>query len=182
MKKISVIAPKRKKKRKDAASRLQNMSEKSSILMENAEFLYTRLFKTSEGVTPEEAKWTPIKGANDILWQLNHVSRITNLSIPRLLTGDKTWEPDDWSADYKDAELSVDQLLEDLKKGSTKVSELLGSFDDAKLEEDTNYWGGTRKLKEGLFAYLAEITHHKGQIAYLRSNYARKQGKKWKYP
>lgn len=158
------------------------MSSKSSILKENAEFLYTRLFKTSEGVTQKEAEWTPQEGANDIKWQLNHVSRITNLSIPRLLTGDKTWEPDDWPEGYKDAELSVQRLVDDLKKGSKYAFELLGSLEDAKLEEDTKYWGGTRKLKEGLFAYLAEIAHHKGQIAYLRSNYAREQGKKWKYP
>ena len=72
--------------------------------------------------------------------------------------------------------------LEDIEKSKKLVLLELGGLSNAQLEKDTTYWGGTRKQKEGLFAYLAEIAHHKGQIAYIRGTYARKQGKRWKYP
>jgi hypothetical protein len=158
------------------------LSKQVSILKENAEFLYTRLLKTTEGITPEEVKWKPAKQSNNIEWQLNHISRISNLSIPRLLKGDHDWKPDNWPKNYRDANLSIFKMIEDIEKGAKLVSELLGELDEASLEKDTKYWGGVRKLKEGLFAYLAEIAHHKGQIAYLRGTYAREHGKIWKYP
>ena len=158
------------------------MSNQSSIIKENADFLYQRLFKTLEGLTSEEAKWKPTQEANNIEWQLNHLSRITNLNIPRLVTGNKEWEPDNWPSNYKEADLESKRLLEDIRMGSVLVSELLGKLTDEQLETDTKYWGGTRKFKEGLFAYLAEIAHHKGQIAYIRGTFAREHGEKWKYP
>jgi uncharacterized damage-inducible protein DinB len=159
-----------------------DLSNQSSILKDNADFLYLRLFKTLEGLTSEEAKWTPTKEANNIEWQLNHLSRITNLNIPRLITENKEWEPDNWPSNYKEADLESTRLIEDIRKGSVLVSELLEKLTDDQLEKDTKYWGGTRKFEEGLFAYLAEIAHHKGQIAYLRGTYAREHGAKWKYP
>ena len=160
----------------------QELSEKSSILKENAEFLYTRLLKTIEGLTPEEAKWKPVKDSNNIEWQLNHLSRITNLSIPRLIKGNHSWKPDNWKSDYRDANPSIIEMIEDIEKGAKLVSELVCKLEGDTLEKDTKYWGGVRKLKEGLFAYLAEIAHHKGQIAYIRGTYAREHGKQWKYP
>jgi hypothetical protein len=158
------------------------LSKQTSILKENAEFLYTRLIKTLEGLTPEEAKWKPTTESNNIEWQLNHLSRITNLSIPRLLKQDYTWKPDNWPSDYRDANLSINRMIGDIENGAVYVSELLDELDEANLLKDTKYWGGVRKLKEGLFAYLAEIAHHKGQIAYLRAAHARTHGKQWKYP
>ena len=158
------------------------LSKQASILSENAEFLYVRLLKTTEGLTPEEAKWKPVKESNNIEWQLNHISRITNLSIPRLVKGDHNWKPDNWPLDYQDANVSTYEMISDIENGAKLVTELLGLLNEASLEKDTKYWGGVRKLKEGVFAYLAEIAHHKGQIAYLRGTYAREHGKIWKYP
>jgi len=158
------------------------MSEQSSILKENTEFLFTRLLKTVEGLTEEEAKWKPTPESNNIEWQLNHLSRITNLSMPRLIKDDKDWTPKDWDSNYKETLHDVHRLIEDIEKSKKLVLLELGGLSNAQLEKDTIYWGGTRKQKEGLFAYLAEIAHHKGQIAYIRGTYARKLGKKWKYP
>ncbi len=158
------------------------MSEQASIIKENADFLYTRLLKTIEGLSTEEAKWKPTTESNNIEWQLNHLSRITNLSIPRLIKDDHDWTPKDWPSNYKEIKHELTNLIKDIEKGKKRVLKELGELSKAQLEEDTNYWGGLRKRKEGLFAYLAEIAHHKGQIAYIRGTYARKQGKKWKYP
>ena len=158
------------------------MSQQSSILKENAEFLFTRLLKTVEGLTEEEAKWKPTPESNNIEWQLNHLSRITNLSMPRLIKDDHDWTPKDWASNYKETVHDIHRLIEDIKKGKKMVLKELDELSITQLNEETKYWGGHRKRKEGLFAYLAEIAHHKGQIAYIRGTYARKQGKKWKYP
>ena len=158
------------------------MSEQASILRENAEFLYTRLLKTIEGLSTEEAKWKPTTESNNIEWQLIHLSSITNLSIPRLIKDDHNWTPKDWSSNYKETKHEIDKLIKDIENGKKQVLNELSELSKDQLEEDTKYWGGVRKRKEGLFAYLAEIAHHKGQIAYVRGTYARIQGKKWKYP
>jgi hypothetical protein len=49
----------------------------------------------------------------------------------------------------------------------------IGKLTDAQLEEEISLWGGTKKRKVGLFAYLGEIVHHKGQIAYVRGTVKR---------
>ena len=159
-----------------------HMSDRVSIMKENAEFLYTRLFRTLEGLSKEEAEWKPTIESNNIEWQLNHLSRITNLSLPRLIKGDHDWAPEDWPTHYKDTEHGFQKMIRDIEKGKKLVLKELCELSEVQLEEDTSYWGGTRKQKEGLFAYLAEIAHHKGQIAYIRGTYARQHGKKWKYP
>jgi uncharacterized damage-inducible protein DinB len=158
------------------------MSEQASIIQENAEFLFTRLFKTVEGVTQEESEWKPTPESNNIIWQLNHLSRIINLNMPRLIKEDHEWTPKNWQPNYKEAVNDIEKLIQDIEHGKPAVLSELGNLSKAQLEKETKYWGGTRKHKEGLFAYLAEIAHHKGQIAYIRATYARLQGKKWQYP
>ena len=158
------------------------MSEQASILRENAEFLYSRLLKTIDGLSAEEAKWKPTLESNNIEWQLIHLSSITNLSLPRLIKDDHDWAPHDWPSNYKTAKHDIGNVISDIEKGVKLVLLEIGELSKAQLEEDTEYWGGQRKRKEGLFAYLAEISHHKGQIAYIRATHARLHGKKWKYP
>ena len=102
--------------------------------------------------------------------------------MPRIIKGDHGWTPNNWSLDYKETVHDTHTLIEDIEKGKKLVLMELGELSNAQLEKDTKYWGGTRKQKEGLFAYLAEIAHHKGQIAHIRGTFARIQGKKWKYP
>jgi hypothetical protein len=158
------------------------MSEQATIIQENAAFLFTRLQKTIEGLTQEESEWKPTPESNNIVWQLNHLSRIINLNMPRLIKEDKDWSPKNWDSNYKEAVIEIKKLIQDIDHGKLTVLPELGDLSKAQLEKETKYWGGTRKHKEGLFAYLAEIAHHKGQIAYIRATYARLHGKKWKYP
>ena len=158
------------------------MSDQATILKENAEFLFTRLLKTVEGATQEESEWKPTPESNNIVWQLNHLSRIINLNMPRLIKEDKEWTPKHWDSNYKEAVTDIEKLVQDIEHGKRVVLPELGDLSKDHLEKETKYWGGTRKQKEGLFAYLAEIAHHKGQIAYIRATYARLHGKKWKYP
>ncbi|MBD3172375.1 DUF664 domain-containing protein [Candidatus Bathyarchaeota archaeon] len=158
------------------------MSEQATIIKENAEFLFTRLLKTVEGLTIEESEWKPTQESNNIVWQLNHLSRIINLNMPRLIKEDHDWIPEDWLPNYRENVADINRMIQDIKNGEKVVLSELGELSTDQLEKETEYWGGTRKQKEGLFAYLAEIAHHKGQIAYIRATYARIHGKKWKYP
>jgi len=41
------------------------------------------------------------------------------------------------------------------------------------MEAEIPMWGGTRQRKEGLFAYIGEVYHHKGQVTYIRGTYKR---------
>lgn len=158
------------------------MSGQVLLLQEYASFLFTRLSKTVEGLTQEEAEWKPTIESNNIVWQLNHLSRIINLYLPRLLKDEHDYCPKGWVSNYVNSVWEVDRLIQDIRTGKEQVLLELGGLSAAQLEKDTEYWGGVRKLKIGLFAYLAEVAHHKGQIAYIRASYARLQGKTWKYP
>lgn len=158
------------------------MSEQAVIIQENAGFLFTRLKKTLEGLTQEESEWKPTPESNNIVWQLNHLSRIININMPRLIKEDFDWVPKNWSPDYKENVSDIGKLVKDINNGKEAVLPEIGELSNAQLLKETKYWGGTRKKKEGLFAYLAEIAHHKGQVAYIRGTYARLHGKKWKYP
>ena len=102
--------------------------------------------------------------------------------MPRLIKEDKEWTPKNWDSNYKEAVTVIEKLVQDIEHGKRVVLPELGDLSKDHLEKETKYWGGMRKQKEGLFAYLAEIAHHKGQIAYIRATYARLHGKKWKYP
>ena len=53
----------------------------------------------------------------------------------------------------------------------------IGKLTDAQLEEEIPLWGGTKKRKIGLFAYIGEIIHHKGQILYIRGTVKRFKAK-----
>ncbi len=72
-------------------------------------------------------------------------------------------------------------MLEDIDAGKKAVLEGIGKLSDADLEEEIPLWGGKRKRKTGLFAYLGEIVHHRGQIAYLRGTIKRLKEKDPKF-
>lgn len=151
------------------------MSEKASILKEYAEFIYQRLNNSLEDLTEKEMKWKPTDESNNIAWILNHLSRITNISLPRIIKGDPDYIPEDWPEDYREKDYSYNKLLMDINEGKEKVVNGIGKLSTKQLEEDIPLWGDKRKRKIGLFAYLGEILHHRGQIAYIRGTIKRKR-------
>jgi hypothetical protein len=68
---------------------------------------------------------------------------------------------------------SLEKMRGDIEKGKKLVLEGIGKLTSAELEEEIPLWGGTRKRKTALFAYLGELVHHNGQIAYLRGTVKR---------
>lgn len=153
------------------------MSEKGMLLKEFAEFSFSSLERTYEGITENEADWRPIPESNNVRWILNHVSRISNVALPRFIKGDPEYIPEGWPEDYRDQTYMVDKLVSDIGSGKDAVLAGLGGLTSEDLEEEIPLWGGTRKRKIALFAYLGEIVHHKGQIATLRGNIKRRREK-----
>lgn len=157
------------------------MSEKASILKEYAEYVFGRFERTVEGLTEKEMVWKPTEVSNNIEWILNHMARISNLSLPRIIKGDPDYAPEGWPEDYRDRHHSLERMLKDIDKGKKVVLEGIGVLTSAQLEEEIPLWGGTRKRKTGLFAYLGELVHHNGQIAYLMGTMKRLKEKDPKF-
>ena len=149
------------------------MTEKGSILKDQAEYIFDSIERTVEGITDAEAKWKPTDESNSISWTLNHMARIANVSIPRILKGDQEYTPAGWAADYRDKEYTVEKMVGDIKAAKTVVMEGLEGLTSEQLEEEIPLWRGKQKRKTGLFAYLGELVHHRGQVAYLKGTMGR---------
>ncbi len=150
-----------------------NMNEKGSILAEELQWAVGSLERVCKETGEEEYKWQPTKASNSVQWQLNHISRIINVALPRLIKGLEEYTPGGWVADYKDQDYPMDKLITDIKKGEAATVDLLKGLPNDALEEEIPLWGGKRIRKEGLFAYIGEVYHHKGQVAYIRGTYRR---------
>jgi uncharacterized damage-inducible protein DinB len=145
-----------------------NLSQNIQILREHAEYIFDRINRTIEGLSDNEITWSPTEVSNSIEWTLNHMARLSNLSIPRIIKGDPEFIPEGWPEDYREQSHTLEKLLGDIEEGKAMVLEGLGNMTMEDLEEELPLWGGTRKRKTGLFAYLGELVHHNGQIAYLK--------------
>jgi uncharacterized damage-inducible protein DinB len=149
------------------------MSAKAQIMKEFAEYHLNALEETLKGLDEKEANYKPTDESNTIEWIVNHLCRITNTALPRIIKGDPNYKPTAWPDDYKEQHYSLDKYMADLAAGKRAVLDGIGKLTDAELEQDIPLWGGTRKRKAGLFAYIGEIVHHKGQIAYIRGTVKR---------
>ncbi len=152
---------------------VNDLSAKAQILKELAEYHFNSLEENLKGLDEKEANYKPTVESNNIEWIVNHLCRISNTAIPRILKGDPNYKPTGWPDDYKDRHYSLAKYMEDLAVGKKTVLDGLGKLTDTQLEEEIPLWGGTKKRKVGIFAYIGEIIHHKGQIAYIRGTVKR---------
>ncbi|HUS78828.1 MAG TPA: DinB family protein [Patescibacteria group bacterium] len=153
------------------------MSEKGEVLKEMAAFAFGSIESTCEDLAEKEIDWRPVPESNNIRWILNHLARIANLSLPRIIKGDQSYAPEGWPEDYSDQTYTVEKMLADIQKGKKVVLEGLGKLTSENLEAEIPLWRGTRKRKEGVYAYIGELINHKGQIAALRGNIKRRREK-----
>lgn len=153
------------------------MDKDIATLKSFAEYAFDSLERTCQDLTEKETEWKPSEESNNIRWILNHISRITNVALPRIMTGDQEYAPEGWPKDYKEQTYSTEKLMNDLKAGRTAVIEGLSSLKSEDLAVEIPLWGGTRQRQFALNAYLGEIVNHKGQIAMLRGNVKRRREK-----
>ena len=149
------------------------MSEKAQILKEYAEYHLNSLDELLKGLEDDEANYKLTEESNSIEWIVNHLCRISNTALPRIIKGDPNYKPMGWPDDYKDQHYSLDKYMADLAAGKKTTLDGIAKLKDTQLEEEITLWGGTKKRKIGLFAYIGEVVHHKGQIAYIRGTVKR---------
>jgi len=149
------------------------MSAKAQILKEYAEYHYNSLEEQLKGLEMDEANYQMTEESNSIEWIINHLCRISNTFFPRIIKGDPNYKPLNWPDNYKDQHYSLDKYRADLASGKKVTLDGIASLTDTQLEEEIPLWGSTKKRKIGLFAYIGEVVHHKGQIAYIRGTVKR---------
>jgi uncharacterized damage-inducible protein DinB len=149
------------------------MSAKSKILAEEFEYAFSALKRTLENVDDKEFSHRLTEASNDIQSILNHVSRITNLNMPRIISGDFGYIPKNWPDDYVEHRYALGKLMDDIDMGKQKVIEGISGLSDEQLEEVIPMMSGPYPRKIGLFAYIGELFHHRGQIAFIRGTVKR---------
>ena len=149
------------------------MSAKAEVLKEAFQFAYEALDRTLEGTDDKEYTHRLTEASNDVQSILNHISRMTNLNIPRIISGDFSYAPEGWPDDYVEQLYSLEKLVNDIDKGSEKVLWGVADLSEEQLEEVLPMMSGPYPRKIGLYAYLGEIFHHRGQIAFIRGTVKR---------
>jgi uncharacterized damage-inducible protein DinB len=149
------------------------MGDKASILAEQLGAVIDSLDRHVENLGEKEFTYKLTPESNNIQWILNHLSRIVNVSLPRIVKGDPNWSPKGWPADYKDQAYGLEKLMKDIKSGRKAAVDGLGKLKDEQLEEEIPLWGGKQKRKTGVFAYIGELYHHRGQAAFIRGTVKR---------
>lgn len=61
----------------------------------------------------------------------------------------------------------------DINKGKEKVIEGVAGLSEKQLEEEIPLMAGPYPRKIGLYAYIGELFHHRGQIAFIRGTVKR---------
>ena len=157
------------------------MGKDVAVLKRFAEYAFGSLERTCEGLTEKEADWKSVEETNDARWILNHLSRITNLSLPRIIKGDPEYTPEGWAEDYRDQTYDLEKLMADIETGKNAILEGFDGLKSEDIAEEIPLWGGTRKREFALFAYMGEIVNHKGQLAALRGIIKRRREKDSKF-
>ncbi len=149
------------------------MSAKAEVLREAFEFAFSALERTLEGTDDKEYTYRLNEASNDIHSILNHLSRMTNLNIPRIIRGEPYHTPGDKPVEPDEPNQSLEKLLDDIDKGKEKVIEGVAGLSEEDLEEMVPLMAGPYPRKIGLYAYLGELFHHRGQIAFIRGTIRR---------
>lgn len=153
------------------------MSERIQILKEFIEYIFNRADRTVDGLTEKELDWKPADESNNIRWILNHISRLINVFMMIYIKGDPTYLPIGWPEDYGNKHLKLEKLLGDISKGKIAVLAGLDNMKATDLLSEITRRGITRTRQRGIFGIISEVTHHGGQIAYIRGTIKRRREK-----
>ena len=99
------------------------MTEKGEVLKEMAEYAFGSIESACEGLTETELDWKPVPESNNARWILNHLARLTNQSLPRIIKGDQSYNPEGWPEDYRDQTYTMEKMMGDINAGKGAVLE-----------------------------------------------------------
>ena len=67
--------------------------------------------------------------------------------------------------DYKEQDITLKNVMTDIKKGTEVAVELLKKLPNEALEEEITFWGDrTDVRKKPLFAYIGEVYHPRDKL------------------
>ena len=153
------------------------MSGKSSLLKEEFEFAYNALERSLEGLDDEEYFYKIAETSNTIQAILYHLSLFTKHNIPSIIKGAQYSTQEAKIMDKQSPEYCFDKLLKEIVLGKTTILEGVDRLSDDDLEEVIPLMAGPYPRKIGLYAYLGELFHHKGQIAFIRGTIQRRRNR-----
>ena len=150
------------------------MGAQTTLLKEYAENIFSRIDRTLNGIEDKHLAWKPTEVSNNIGWQLNHMSSIANVALPRIITGNQEYKPAGWPDNYREISKSLDGYKGDLAAAKDAIIASFEGVTDDDLEKEIPLWRGRMvKRKVALFTYFGELVHHNGQIAYLKGTMTR---------
>ncbi len=149
------------------------MSAKAEVLREAYEFAFSALERTLEGTDEGEYTYRITPASNSIQAILHHLSRLTNHNIPSIIRGETYHTPGDKPVEPDEPSQSLEKLLNEIRKGRNVILEGLAGLSEEDLEEMVPLMAGPHPRKTGLYAYLGELFHHRGQIAFIRGTIKR---------
>jgi hypothetical protein len=149
------------------------MSAKAEVIREEFEFAFSALERTLEGTDDREYAYRLTEASNNIQMILHHLSRLTNHNIPSIIRGEPYHTPGDKPIDPDEPSQRMEKLLDDIAKGREKILEGVAGLSEEDLEEMVPLMAGPYPRKIGLYAYLGELFHHRGQIAFIRGTIRR---------
>jgi hypothetical protein len=150
-----------------------SMSAKAEVLREEFEFTFSALDRTLEGTDEKEYIYRLTPASNNIQAILYHLSRITNHNLPSIIRGEPYHTPGDKPAELDEPSKTLEKLLDDIDEGKGIVIEGVAGLSEEDLEKTVPLMAGPYPRKIGLYAYLGELFHHRGQIAFIRGTIKR---------
>jgi hypothetical protein len=152
------------------------MSDRVTTLSAFAQHAFTRFDNSTKDLKDTEIEWKPVEEANNIRWILTHLSQQWNMGIERTLRGDPNFKLTGWADDYVGSRrLTLGEIMADMRKGRTKFIEGIERLSPSELDVDITTQRGVRKREAMLMTLVSEITHHEGQIAYIRGAITRRR-------
>jgi len=159
--------------------------EAKELLLRSLEESQGYLTKALDGLTQEEAAWTPREGCNSIAFIFWHLIRVEDIWINRVLRGEKqVYEAEDWPKKLGTpaGESGYHYTMEQLQAWPVPRIELLQGYADSVREQTLTFLQSVTagKLSEianpdqspdttgAILSHLiTEIALHVGQIDYL---------------
>ncbi len=152
------------------------LSDRVKTLKAFAEVLFGRFDNSVKDLKEAEAVWKPVGEANNIMWILTHLSQEWNVGVTRAIKGDPTFKVAGWPDDYVgNSSYSLNKIMKDLKQGREIFIGALDKLSPADLDVEINTARGVRKREMMLMMLISEISHHAGQIAYIRGAVGRRK-------
>jgi len=141
------------------------LSAKIEAMKIFTQFGLKRLEWDLQKIDDKNLDWKINSHANSIRWLLIHISMILNVYLPRAITNNLNYLPDNWPKNYGDMDLKLTEILEDIEAGRNKSLKGFQDLTSESLEEHIDWYIGDENRETYLMILVSEILHHEGQIA-----------------